>query len=364
MFKGSIFLYKWVKTYLIQMAVLAIVSAVILFFGKEICLLIQPVWQPSFVYRVLKWIDYNSLTFYFGFIALCSVFLAIYNLTKFGKAIDQIMRGISGIYEMPDKKIILPQSFHEMELNLNEIRIKVHEDQQTAKEAIQRKNDLIMYMAHDLKTPLTSVIGYLSLVCSEGELPIELKEKYMNIALKKAYRLEDLINEFFDITRFNFTQMVLEKKSVNLTMMLKQMISEFTTEFEKKSLKVKYNIENDVMCVCDVGKMERVFDNLFKNIVNYSYENTDIAINLRRLEDDTVEIVTENRGKTIAPEMLEHIFEQFFRGDSARSTRTGGSGLGLAAAKEIIERHDGHIVCESADEMIRFRIILPVVRKS
>ena len=113
------------------------------------------------------------------------------------------------------------------------------------------------------------------------------------------------------------------------------------------------------MAFCDVGKMERVFDNLLKNIVNYSYAGTEISVSLRRSEDEMIEIITENRGRTIAPEMLEHIFDQFFRLDSSRSSQTGGSGLGLAVAKEIIERHDGAISCESQDETIRFSIKLP-----
>jgi len=146
---------------------------------------------------------------------------------------------------------------------------------------------------------------------------------------------------------------------VNLSLMLQQMVSEFVTDFDQKGLTARCEIEADIMAFCDVGKMERVFDNLLKNIVNYSYAGTEISVSLRRCEDGTVEIVTENRGRTIAPEMLEHIFDQFFRLDSSRSSQTGGSGLGLAVAKEIIERHDGSISCESRDEIINFCINLP-----
>jgi len=274
------------------------------------------------------------------------------------------MNAISGIYEHPEKKIVLPENFHEMEVELNEVRIKAHADQQAAKEATQLKNDLIMYMAHDLKTPLTSVIGYLTLSASEPDIPTDVKAKYMGIALKKSHRREDLINEFFDITRFNVSHMVLEKSTVNLSTMLQQMVREFVTEFDQKGMQTKCNIEPDVMAVCDVGKMERVFDNLLKNIVNYSYAGTEISIGMHRAENDRIEIVTENFGKTIAPEMIEHIFDQFFRLDGSRSTQTGGSGLGLAVAKEIIERHDGSITCESMYEIIRFRILLPGVRES
>lgn len=364
MFKEKPFWQKWAGTFLLQTVLIAIAAIILMFAGSIICHLI-PWYSPvPLHYRILKWIELNPFTFFLGFMFFCTALLAIFHFKRFSNAMDQTMDAISGIYENPEKKIILPENFHEMEVELNEARIKTHADQQAAKEANQRKNDLIMYMAHDLKTPLTSVIGYLSLVASEPSIPMDVKEKYMRIALKKAHRLEDLINEFFDITRFNFSHMVLEKSTVNLSLMLQQMVSEFVTDFNQKGLQTKCTIEPDVMAVCDVGKMERVFDNLLKNIVNYSYAGTEISVALHRCEDGSIEIVTENAGKTIAPEMLEHIFDQFFRLDGSRSTQTGGSGLGLAVAKEIIERHDGSISCESQDEIIRFRVVLPGVRES
>ncbi|MBR3756461.1 MAG: HAMP domain-containing histidine kinase [Firmicutes bacterium] len=359
MFKEKPFWQKWAGTFLLQTVLIAIAAIVLMFAGSVICHLI-PWYSPvPLHYRILKWIELNPFTFFFGFMVFCTGLLAIFHFKRFSNAMEQTMDAITGIYENPEKKIVLPDHFREMEVELNEVRIKTHADQQAAKEANQRKNDLIMYMAHDLKTPLTSVIGYLSLVANEPEIPMEVKEKYMKIALKKSHRLEDLINEFFDITRFNFSHMVLEKSTVNLSLMLQQMVSEFVTDFDQKGLTARCDIEADIMAFCDVGKMERVFDNLLKNIVNYSYAGTEISVSLRRSEDEMIEIITENRGRTIAPEMLEHIFDQFFRLDSSRSSQTGGSGLGLAVAKEIIERHDGAISCESHDETIKFCIKLP-----
>ena len=145
---------------------------------------------------------------------------------------------------------------------MNQVRIQNAANIQSAREANQRKNDMIMYMAHDLKTPLTSVIGYLTLVSEEPDIPENAREKYIGIALKKAQRLEELINEFFDITRFNFTQMILEKSSVNLSVMLKQMVTEFEPIFREKNLNTTLEIEDGIEYLCDVDKMERVFDNL------------------------------------------------------------------------------------------------------
>lgn len=360
MFREKPFWYKWASTYLFHLLLSYAGLYFLLFIAKKIIFSFKKTWlntDPG--YSILHTIDDYRFTIFCMLSFLIAIFWAIYHFRVFGKAVEETMHAISGIYTESDKNITLPKVFHDMENQLNEVRIKAKADKQAAQEATKRKNDLIMYMAHDLKTPLTSVIGYLSLVCNEPSIPTEVKEKYMGIALKKSLRLEDLINEFFDITRFNFSHMVLEKSTVNLSMMLQQIVSEFATEFDRKGLSACCEVEPDLMVVCDVGKMERVFDNLLKNIVNYSYAGTEIRICLKRSMGNQVELVTENRGKTIAPEMLEHIFDQFFRLDTSRSTKTGGSGLGLAVAKEIITRHDGSISCESKDETIRFKIMLP-----
>ena len=228
-----------------------------------------------------------------------------------------------------------------------------------AKEAEQRKNDLIVYLAHDLKTPLTSVIGYLTLLQDEPQLSPELRERYTGIALEKAERLEGLINEFFDITRFNFTTLTLEAERTNLSRMLEQITYEFNPILAEKELTWNMNITPEVEILCDRDKMERVFDNLIRNAVNYSYSGTEISLSMQSLGEE-VEIVVKNHGKTIPPDKLNRIFEQFFRLDSSRSSSTGGSGLGLAISKEIVELHGGRIQAESENESIIFQVFLPM----
>lgn len=241
---------------------------------------------------------------------------------------------------------------------LTDIKNHVEWNKKTAQEAVQRKNDLIMYLAHDLKTPLTSTIGYLTLLHDEKEISKEIRDKYMGIALKKSLRLEELLNEFFEIARFNFSTMVLEKGNVNMSVMVEQLLYEFKPLFDKKGLTYTLDLEKDVNVYCDVEKMERVFDNLLKNIVNYSYENTEIAITLKANGEQGMLFVIRNHGKTIPKEKCERIFEQFYRLDGSRGTKTGGSGLGLAVVKEIVELHEGSVTCESKNEEICFRITI------
>lgn len=308
---------KWIKGYLATVLVFAVAIGFALLLGYQICS--RRWWQADdFGYFLLADIHRNWGVWFLGLLLILSVLAAISNFRNIQK-----------------------------------------ETQEIVDSANRRKNDMIMYMAHDLKTPLTSVIGYLSLISEEPELPAGAREKYTDIALKKALRLEELVNEFFDITRFNFSHMVLEYSTVNMSVMVEQMLAEFQPLFDRKGLTCRFTGEPKVMLWCDVDKMERVLDNLFKNIANYSYADSEIKVSVARLNAAGLRMVTENRGKTIAPELLAHIFDQFFRLDSARSSSTGGSGLGLAVTKEIVTLHGGSIRCESADEIIRFVVELP-----
>lgn len=216
----------------------------------------------------------------------------------------------------------------------------------------------IVYLAHELKTPLTSVIGYLTLLREETEISPKLREKYTGISLRKAERLEDLINEFFDVTRFNLTSMELEFERIHLSRMIEQICSEFEPVLQEKNLIWKLDIEPDIAMIGDPDKLSRVFDNLIRNACNYSYPDTEIQCSLKK-ENDSVVCRIKNHGKTISKEKMGRIFEQFFRVDSSRSSTTGGAGIGIAIAKEIVERHGGSIRAESAEESITFTVVFP-----
>ena len=222
--------------------------------------------------------------------------------------------------------------------------------------------DLILYLAHDLKTPLTSVIGYLSLLQDEPEISQELRAKYTGIALNKARRLEELINQFFEITRFQLTHMELEWETIHFSRMLEQTAFEFQPILEEKHLQLQTGIAPDVKLTCDPDKLERVVDNLIRNAISYSYPNTAISLEMHTTEEYAVLTIC-NTGRTISPEKLDRIFEQFFRGDSSRATATGGAGLGLAIAKQITELHGGTIKADSRNEQIRFTVTLPLRQK-
>lgn len=241
---------------------------------------------------------------------------------------------------------------------MNHLKREAEKNERLAKESEQRKNDLIVYLAHDLKTPLTSVIGYLELLKESPDLPIEQRIKYTNITLDKAYRLEDLMNEFFEIARFNDTKIVLMKKTLNLKLMLEQIIDEFYPLTNGQNKKILVNCDANINCYADPDKLSRVFNNVIKNAISYSFENTDIKINVSNI-NNIITIKIQNEGFTIPKEKLDSIFEKFYRLDNARTSATGGAGLGLAIAKEIINLHGGNITAESENNITTFILTIP-----
>lgn len=313
-------------------------------------------WEPFYLF--VSTLERFREILLFLYLSVGALIFGTYYLSKSCAYLTELLNASDSLWRDSDTPVTMSDDLREAALHMNEVRMNIKNSQQAATEAEQRKNDLVVYLAHDLKTPLTSVIGYLTLLHDEKEISPALQDKYLSIALEKAERLEDLINEFFDITRFNLTHLSLDLSRINLTRMLEQTVYEFAPMFSEKHLDYTLSAPPNLSFVCDPDKLQRVFDNLLRNAVNYSFSDTVIQISLTR-EDNTLILTVQNEGPTIPPEKLERIFEQFFRLDSARTSRSGGSGLGLAIAREIVELHNGTITAESHDQLIIFRVVLP-----
>ncbi len=274
-------------------------------------------------------------------------------VTGYFKAIND---GIDAL-NSPEDEIRLPQDLAVVERTLHSVRAKMIGQTAETKLLEQRKNDLIVYLAHDLKTPLASVTGYISLLLDGEDIPEELRLKYLHIVQEKAGRLEELIDEFFEIARYNLSDIKIHYGNINLTRLLEQLVFEFKPMLAEKNLSCRLSAGEDLRMECDADKIQRVFDNLLRNAVLYSYPDTEIFVCARELEND-FEITFQNSGDTIPADKLERIFEQFYRLDSARSAK-GGAGLGLAIAKKIVELHGGNITAQSENETTVFTVVLP-----
>ncbi|MGK8828611.1 vancomycin resistance histidine kinase VanS [Bacillus paranthracis] len=313
-------------------------------------------WDAMIIYQYT--IRNNIEIFIYVAVAISILILCRVMLLKFVKYFEEINTGIDILIQNEDKQIELSAELEFMEQKLNTLKRTLEKREHDAKLAEQRKNEVVMYLAHDIKTPLTSVIGYLILLDEAPDMPREQKAKYVHITLDKAYRLEQLIDEFFEITRYNLQTITLTKKHIDLYYMLVQMTDEFYPQLAAKGKQVVLHASEDLTVFGDADKLARVFNNILKNATAYSKDDSVIDITAN-LSEDVVSIVFENDGN-IPKDKLATIFEKFYRLDDARSSDTGGAGLGLAIAKEIIVQHGGQIYAESNDNSTIFTVELPV----
>jgi len=317
------------------------------------------IWQPyDPVYKFFKQFDNNAVGIVFigGLVGFVVIFVFYWRKTL--GFIDTIVEASEVLVEQGDDIIQLPVELKQVEIRMNQAKQEVLRNSRLAREAEQRKNDLIVYLAHDIKTPLTSVIGYLNLLDEAPDMPAEQKAKYVHITLDKAYRLERLINEFFEITRYNFQAITLAKQNIDLYYMLAQLTDEFYPQLAANGKQAVIHAPEDLSVYADPDKLARVFNNIMKNAIAYSGDNSIIEITAD-VSEDKLTIVFKNDG-SIPQEKLTSIFERFFRLDNARSSDTGGAGLGLAIAKEIIAAHGGNIYAESDVNYTMFTVELPV----
>ncbi len=301
----------------------------------------------------------NESLIWIGATLIVFMILFRFFLSGLTRYFDEVSRGIDLLLSDNEEEIILPPEMSAIETKLNTMRRTLERRELEARMAEQRKNDLVVYLAHDIRTPLTSVIGYLSLLDELPDMPMEQRARYVHITLDKAKRLDLLINEFFEITRYNLQEITLEKETIDLYYMLVQIVDEFYPILETHGNTAKLVADENLTIFADPVKLARVFNNILKNAIAYSYQGSEIVISAESTEKEVL-IYIRNRGKTIPEKKLESIFEKFYRLDDSRTSNTGGAGLGLAIAKEIVTLHGGTITAQSKDELTTFCVSLPV----
>ena len=301
--------------------------------------------------------DHKTVFLVIGFIIL---FLIFYNLLvkRMLHYLSSVEAAIDAIQREDDEQIVLVPELKPLEDKLMALRATLKRKEMETAISEQKKNDLVVYLAHDLKTPLTSIIAYLTMLDQRKSMPDEDREKYIHVTFEKASRLRELINEFFEITKFNLQDIVLEKEQLNLSFLLEQLADESYGVLKDKYLTCSVKTDDDLMVMGDPDKLARVFDNLLRNAIAYSYTDTEIEIEARAKGTDIV-ITFKNQGHEIPEQNLKLIFEKFYRVDNARSSQTGGSGLGLSIAKRIVELHGGIIEATSDWERTTFTVVLP-----
>ncbi|MDR6726804.1 signal transduction histidine kinase [Paenibacillus amylolyticus] len=235
------------------------------------------------------------------------------------------------------------------------------------KEAVERgdfaensKDQLVVNLAHDLRTPLTSVLGYLDLLVKDDQLTEEQVRHFTSIAYTKSQRLEKLIDDLFEITRMNYGMLPLEKKRLDISELLRQLSEELYPVFEKNHLVTRLNMDPELIISGDGELLARVFENLLINAARHGKDGLYVDINGRN-EAGQVIVQVMNYGGHIDAEDLPHIFDMYYTGDRSRTPQEGGTGLGLFIAKNIVEQHDGAISAQSDVVRTVFEIRLPAL---
>ena len=343
------------------------ISLLAMFLFKRLIEILDFQW----IYNISSHTYYRLISLFYNFYyngigyLIISILIIVITLVLVYFEIKDISSYVQDIYDSTDKLfdekneyISLPGEMKDLEIKLNHFRSESFKNKKLAYENEKKKDELIVYLAHDIKTPLTVVIGYLSLLNEIDDMPRVQRKKYLELVLNKSYRLEELINELFDIARFNSEKIILEKEDLDIRLMLEQIIDDFYPVLVEQEKNINLNQKEDITLYGDADKLSRVFSNVIKNAISYSKDHTDINIDVHSTHDDVI-VKVINKGKEIPKEKLNRIFENFYRLDSARTSRTGGSGLGLAIAKEIVELHHGSIFASSNKEETVFTITLP-----
>lgn len=233
--------------------------------------------------------------------------------------------------------------FSAMAANLNKMSSDIRKLMDKEREAERTKNELITNVAHDLRTPLTSIIGYLELLAGNTQIPQEMQHKYIEIAYSKSRRLEKLIEDLFGFTKLNYGKIAMHIGQIDIVKLLEQLLEEAYPNFEEKNL--SYDLQSNVpakIISADGNLLARLFDNLIGNAIKYGADGKRVLVKIHG-EEDTVTISVTNFGRVIPADELPLLFNKFYRVEQSRSATTGGTGLGLAIAKEIVDMHGGTI---------------------
>lgn len=314
-------------------------------------------------------IEYSSYKVSNSFLALMLsvivfiiIFISITN--KRMKYLDEIAEGLKIIANEDIHYRIREEGSDEIRnlaANINYMANEINNKIELQKKSEQTKTDLITNVSHDLRTPLTSIMGYIGLVKDGKYESDETMKEYLNIAFNKSEKLKMLIEDLFEYTKLNNNGIKINKQFINLTDFIFQLSEELTPLFDEHDIKLIRNskIDEKIMVLIDPDKMLRVFENLLTNAVKYSYKPGNIILSISRYNDNAL-VVVRNKSDNIPVEKLDRLFDRFYRVDESRNAQTGGTGLGLAISKNIVELHGGKIWAECNGDDVSFYVKLKI----
>lgn len=286
---------------------------------------------------VLLYLIFGILLFSVTFMILQEPYIRY--ISRISEAVQNISEGdLNTVID-----VIGDDEFSSMAANLNHMAADIKKLMEKERESERTKNELITNVAHDLRTPLTSIIGYLELLAGNQQVPADMQHKYIEIAYGKSRRLQKLIEDLFGFTKLNCGKIAMHVGQIDIVKLLGQLVEEAYPNFVEKGL--SYDLQSNVpakIINADGNLLARLFDNLIGNAIKYGADGKRVLVKIHA-EGETVTVSVTNYGYVIPADELPLIFNKFYRVEQSRSSSTGGTGLGLAIAKEIVDMHGGTI---------------------
>lgn len=228
----------------------------------------------------------------------------------------------------------------------------------------QSKDELITNVSHDIRTPLTSIIGYLGLIEDRQYHSEEELLKYTHTAYVKAKQMKSLVDDLFEYTKVRQPSVPINLVSFDMAQFVEQLAADFELEATRKGIKIEtYTRPNHIEMDGDTEKLVRVFNNLLSNALKYGKGADTIRIEVEKVGTEAI-LTVKNNGQMIPKQALDSLFDRFYRVEESRSQETGGTGLGLAIAQSIVALHGGYIYANSTPEWTSFIIHLPLTRNN
>lgn len=352
---------------LLAMAASALSVAIILmlcYYSSSLLLWLNPS-SSLFITKLLRWVIINisstgMMIFTGTFLFIIFFFIYINSMVRY---IDEISVGLQEISAGKLTHQIHVKSTDELgdvasQINFMAAQLRSSMDEERA--AMKAKNDLITGVSHDLRTPLTSIIGFLQYI-EDDRYKDEVEFRYItNIVYDKSLSLKKLIDDLFEYTRITSNEIPLQFERIDLNPMLQQLAEELMPVLEQAGMHYRiHTTDTPVIIKADAGELIRVFENLLSNAVRYGSDGQVIDIMVSENDGQAV-VSVRNYGEPIPARDLPYIFERFYRVDKSRSKETGGSGLGLAISKSIVEIHGGTISVTSTKKQTEFVTSFPL----
>ena len=331
-------IYSAIITCLVEVFLVTNLSMVARYMGNrgKMLLMVQAI-EKQHTAVVLLYLILGILLFSVTFMILQEPYIRY--ISRISEAVQNISEGdLNTVID-----VIGDDEFSSMAANLNHMAADIKKLMEKERESERTKNELITNVAHDLRTPLTSIIGYLELLAGNQQVPADMQNKYIEIAYGKSRRLQKLIEDLFGFTKLNCGKIAMHVGQIDIVKLLGQLVEEAYPNFVEKGL--SYDLQSNVpakIINADGNLLARLFDNLIGNAIKYGADGKRVLVKIHA-EGETVTVSVTNYGYVIPADELPLIFNKFYRVEQSRSSSTGGTGLGLAIAKEIVDMHGGTI---------------------